>query len=103
MLRKQSVILMGVAGRVFHSFDVRFHGSPTCQIRPVLPAMGRGPLQAKAPEDTNSTTPCDSVVATTPLDLRRVLRIKMPCERVRYELQEIGQPTLADLPGERFA
>jgi predicted GTPase len=91
---------MGAAGRDFHSYDVRFRESPTQQIGPVLPAMGYRPQQVKELEDTINATPCDLDMAATPLDLRRVLRINKSCERVRYELQETGQPTLANLLGE---
>jgi len=38
----------------------------------------------------------------TPIDLSRVLQIDKPSRRARYELQEIGQPTLADLLEKRF-
>ncbi len=48
-------------------------------------------------------TPCDLVVIGTPIDLTRVLSINHPMERVRYELQVIGKPTLEDILAERFA
>ncbi|HLY25486.1 MAG TPA: hypothetical protein VKQ72_04040 [Aggregatilineales bacterium] len=44
----------------------------------------------------------DLVIVATPIDLRRVINIKLPMERVRYELQLIGTPTLADLIEARF-
>ena len=65
-------------------------------IGPLLPAMGYGPQQVKELEETINATPCELVVVATPIDLRRVVRIDRPCDRVRYELQEIGQPTLDD-------
>lgn len=65
--------------------------------------MGYSPQQVKELEDAINARPCDLVVAATQMDLRRVLRINKPCEPVRYELQVIGQLTLADLLGERFA
>ena len=34
------------------------------------------------------------VVIATPIDLRRLVKIRKPCTRVRYDLQEIGQPDL---------
>ncbi len=37
------------------------------------------------------------MLIATPIDLRRILKIKQPTTRVRYELQEIGSPTLADV------
>jgi len=37
------------------------------------------------------------VIVATPIDLRRVVDIKHPTQRIRYELQEIGRPTVADV------
>jgi len=48
-------------------------------------------------EQTIKNTPCDLVLVATPIDLRRVVKIEKPSQRVRYELQEIGQPNLADV------
>ena len=72
-------------------------------IGPLLPAMGYSPHQVKELEETINATPCELVVVATPIDLRRVARIDRPCDRVRYELQEIGQPTLEDPVREMFA
>ena len=63
----------------------------------VLPAMGYGEEQTAELEQTIDNTPCDLVIIATPIDLRRVVKIDKPCQRVRYELQEIGQPDLADV------
>jgi predicted GTPase len=71
------------------------------QTGPLLPAMGYGAGQIKDLEATINATPCDAVIAATPVDLRRVLGdIKHPMDRVRYELQEIGRPTLVDVLAE---
>jgi predicted GTPase len=67
------------------------------EIGPLLPAMGYGKKQISDLEKTINTTECDSVVIATPIDLRRVLKIKKPSTRVRYELQEIGKPDLKDI------
>jgi predicted GTPase len=68
---------------------------------PLLPAMGYGAQQIKDLETTINATPCDMVIAATPIDLRRVVHdIKHPMDRVRYELQEIGRPTLAEVLAE---
>ena len=83
------------------SIKETFEKYPT--IGPVLPAIGYGPRQVKELEKTINATPCELVMVATPIDLRRVVQISKPCDRVRYELQEIGQPTLADLLSERFA
>jgi predicted GTPase len=71
------------------------------QTGALLPAMGYGPNQIRDLEATINATPCDVVIAATPIDLRRVLRnVQHPMDRVRYELQEIGRPTLADVLAE---
>ena len=36
------------------------------------------------------------IVIGTPIDLAGLLKINKPSQRVRYELQEIGDPTLED-------
>ena len=68
----------------------------------VLPAMGYGDRQIRDLEETINSTPCDLVIIGTPIDLRRLVKIKCPAERVRYELQVIGQPTLEKILQERL-
>jgi len=68
----------------------------------LLPAMGYGAEQIRDLEETINATPCDLVIIGTPIDLRRVVKIKVPADRVRYELQVIGQPTLEDVLQARF-
>jgi predicted GTPase len=68
----------------------------------VLPAMGYGEKQVAELSQTINRTPCDLVIVATPIDLRRVLEIDRPSQRVRYELQEIGQPTLAEILEGKF-
>jgi predicted GTPase len=68
----------------------------------VLPAMGYGDAQIRDLEATINATPCDLVIVATPIDLTRLLKIDHPMARVRYELQVIGQPTLAGLLSRRF-
>jgi len=46
--------------------------------------------------------PCDLVITATPIDLTRVARIDQPAQRVRYELQVIGEPTLEDVLRKRL-
>ena len=69
---------------------------------PVLPAMGYGEKQMKELEETINATDVDMVIIGTPIDLTRVIKITKPYQRVRYELQEIGQPTLEDILKEKF-
>jgi len=66
-------------------------------IGPLLPAMGYGEQQLKDLEETIDSVDCDAVVVGTPIDLSRVVKIKKPVTRVRYKLQEIGEPTLEDV------
>jgi predicted GTPase len=68
-------------------------------LRNLLPAMGYGPEQVRELEATINNADCDSVVIATPIDLRRVAEIRKPATRVRYELQEIGLPTLKETLG----
>ncbi|MEE4196403.1 MAG: cyclic 2,3-diphosphoglycerate synthase [Bacteroidales bacterium] len=64
-------------------------------IGTLLPAMGYGDQQIKDLEATIEKTPCDAVVIATPIDLNRVVKINKPTVKVGYDLQEIGQPDLA--------
>jgi predicted GTPase len=68
----------------------------------VLPAMGYGSKQTLELEETINASDADLVIMATPIDLRRVIKVKKPMERVRYELQPLGSPTLADLLAEKF-
>ena len=70
---------------------------------PVLPAMGYGEEQTRDLEDTINATPCDLVIIGTPIDLRRVVNFEHPTDRVRYELQVIGRPTLEEILRGEFA
>ncbi len=63
----------------------------------ILPAMGYGDKQVKELEQTIDAVDADVVVIGTPIDLGRVVKINKPSVRVRYELQEIGKPTLIDV------
>jgi predicted GTPase len=69
----------------------------------LLPAMGYGPEQVHDLEATIARVPCDVVVIGTPIDLNRLVAIKQPSVRVRYDLQEIGKPDLAEVLARRFA
>lgn len=64
-------------------------------IGTLLPAMGYGDQQIKDLEATIDKTPCDVVVIATPIDLKRIVKINKPSVKVGYDLQEIGQPDLA--------
>jgi len=66
-------------------------------IGTLLPAMGYGDKQVKDLETTINKVPCDTVIIGTPIDLNRLITIRKPTVRVRYELQEIGKPDLMDV------
>jgi predicted GTPase len=68
----------------------------------VLPAMGYGRSQMKDLENTINQAPVDMVIVATPIDLAKLIDIKLPNQRVRYELQEIGQPSLSEILKEKF-
>ena len=70
---------------------------------PILPAMGYGEAQTRDLEATINNADVDMVIIGTPIDLKRVLKINKPAQRVRYELQEIGQPTLEDVLKAKFS
>jgi predicted GTPase len=63
----------------------------------VLPAMGYGDKQVRELAATINKIDCDLVVSGTPIDLNRVLSVNKRLLRVRYELREIGSPTLKDV------
>ena len=63
----------------------------------VLPAMGYGNKQTRELAETIDRIDCDLVVSATPIDLNRVLTTSKKLLRVRYELEEIGSPTLKDV------
>jgi predicted GTPase len=69
---------------------------------PILPAMGYGEAQTRDLEETINRSDVDMVIIGTPIDLKRIIKINKPSQRVRYELQEIGRPTLEDILKNRF-
>jgi predicted GTPase len=71
-------------------------------IGPLLPAMGYGDGQVEELEETINAADCDLVLGATPIDLRRLIDVRHPMDRVRYELQVIGQPTLEEILTKRF-
>jgi predicted GTPase len=64
----------------------------------VLPAMGYSDGQLAEMEKIIDDADVDLVVIGTPIDLRRVIDIRKPAVRVRYDLEIIvGEPTLQDI------
>jgi predicted GTPase len=67
------------------------------QLTNVLPAMGYSDEQLHELEQTINAVDCDVVVTGTPIDLTRLIVARHPIRHVRYELEEVGAPTLADV------
>lgn len=68
----------------------------------LLPAMGYGAEQVAELEETINAVDCDLVLGATPIDLRRIVDVRHPLDRVRYELQVIGRPTLKEVLTKQF-
>ena len=62
-----------------------------------IPAMGYSKSQLEDLAATIDSTPCDSIVVATPVDLARLILLPKPHCRVRYDLEEISHPDLADV------
>ncbi|MHC1740035.1 MAG: cyclic 2,3-diphosphoglycerate synthase [Anaerolineaceae bacterium] len=69
---------------------------------PILPAMGYGDKMVKDLEKTINKADVDLVISATPIDLTRIIKVNKPMQRVRYELQEIGTPTLEEILKAKF-
>ena len=67
------------------------------QVKDVLPALGYSEHQLKELEATINASPAELVLSATPIDLVRVIKVRKPLVRVRYDLQVIGKPTLEDV------
>lgn len=68
----------------------------------LIPALGYYEDQLKDLEDTIRATPCDLVLIGSPIDIRRVIDVEKPSMRVRYNLEEMGEPTLKSILNEMF-
>ena len=69
----------------------------TWGVYDVLPALGYSETQIKELEDTINSSPAEVVLAATPINLSKVIKTDKPILRIRYELQEVGKPTLEDI------
>jgi predicted GTPase len=66
----------------------------------LLPAMGYGRKQMEDLAETIKRSDPELVLVGTPIDLRRLIDFGVPALRVTYRLEEVGEPTLADVLGE---
>jgi predicted GTPase len=64
---------------------------------PILPAMGYGEDQMRDLKQTIDAVPCDAVLVASPVDLSRLLHFDKPAIRVRYEVEELGEPKLSTI------
>jgi predicted GTPase len=83
-------------GSIAETFEAYPH------VEDLLPAMGYGQEQVAELEETINAVDCDLVLAATPIDLRRLIDVRHPVDRVRYELQVIGRPTLEEILADTF-
>ena len=67
------------------------------QLTNVLPAMGYSDEQLHELEQTINAVDCDVVVTGTPIDLTRLITSRHPIRHARYELEEVGTPTIAEV------
>lgn len=65
------------------------------RLERLVPAMGYGEAQIRDLERTLDAMPVDVVLSASPIDLGRLLRLRHPVVRVRYELEEAAGPPLA--------
>jgi predicted GTPase len=68
-------------------------------LEPLIPAMGYGEQQMHDLEETLNAAEADLVLAATPIDLTRILRLRKPVTRVAYDLLPVGGPSIDSLLG----
>ncbi len=66
------------------------------KLKELVPAMGYSKEQIKDLQETINKSPAEVVITGTPIDLSRVIDIRKPVVRVRYDLEEI-EPQLEKL------
>jgi predicted GTPase len=71
-------------------------------IGPVLPAMGYSQKQIDALEQTINHADCDAVLFATPVQLDRILTLRKPAIRARYDYQDDDHPFLEEILIERL-
>ena len=84
----------GIEGSIAETFQQYPH------VGALLPAMGYGRQQMDDLRATIEASGAELVLIGTPIDLRRLIDFDVPALRVTYRLQEVGEPTLADVLGE---
>ncbi len=64
------------------------------EIGPLVPAMGYSEEQIRDLGETINRSEAELVLIGTPIDLTRLVKIDKPAMRVRYDIEEKGEPTL---------
>jgi predicted GTPase len=59
--------------------------------------MGYSESQLEDLAATIDASECDTVIIATPVDLARLIRLRKPYCRVRYDFEEISRPGLAEI------
>ena len=67
------------------------------QLGKLVPAMGYYPEQIAELEQTINDADCDVVLIGTPIDLGRIININKPALRVTYQLEDMGEASLATI------
>src|ERR687887_168608 len=88
-----------IAGKRVLAIEETFRQYP--HVGALLPAMGYGRKQMDDLRATIEASGAELVLIGTPIDLRRLIDFDVPALRVTYRLQEVGEPTLADVLEER--
>jgi predicted GTPase len=83
-----------VTGEMRETFDT-YPG-----IGKLLPAMGYSDKQVADLGATIDQSDCDVVLIGTPIDLTRLVTLEKPSMRVRYDLEEKGEPKLSTIVNE---
>ncbi|MCS7062186.1 MAG: cyclic 2,3-diphosphoglycerate synthase [Anaerolineae bacterium] len=68
----------------------------------LLPAMGYSAQQVAELQETIRRSNAELILVATPIDLRRLVHVEQPMQRVRYELQVIGAPTIEEILTRHF-
>jgi predicted GTPase len=67
-----------------------------------VPTVGYGAGQISDLQETINRVPAEIVVSATPVRLSAIAKLNKPVVQVRYELEEIGRPTIEDIVRERL-
>ncbi len=67
------------------------------QIGEIIPALGYTKKQIKDLEASINSTPADTIVIATPVDLRKFTKLSKPAVKIDYELEERSGPRLDDI------